>query len=129
MHLNSDFILHPNSEFERKNELQTLFLNDLKLTTDDHSVLKMCTTEDHESVGLIGCLLNDNTYVNKARLIIASNNQYNDELANRATELLSCSESELQALIEVLSDIYIMKFEQISAYENKVYGILFDVLN
>ncbi|MEO9945705.1 MAG: hypothetical protein ABJH28_18640 [Paraglaciecola sp.] len=129
MNVNSDFILHPNSEFERKNELQTLFLNDVKLSAEDQNVLKACTTEDHESVGLIGCLLNDGTYVNKARLIIASNNQYNDELAYRATELLSCTESELQALIEVLSDIYIMKFEQISVYENKVYGILFDVLN
>lgn len=129
MNVNSDFILRPNSEFERKNELQTLFLNDVKLTAEEQNVLKMCTTEDHESVGLIGCLLNDGTNLNKARLIIASNNRYNDELAIRAAELLSCSESELQALIEVLSDIYITKFQEISAYENKVYGILFDVLH
>jgi len=126
--LNTRAILSPNSEFERKQELNKLFNSNKTLSKKEIDVLNSCTTEDHESIGLIGCVLKDNSNVNKARLIIASNNQSNIELVSKADNLLSCSEKELDSLVTKLADIFILESENKTDYEDKVYSILFQIV-
>ena len=126
--MNTRAILSPNSEFERKQELNKLFNSNKTLSKKEIDVLNSCTTEDHESIGLIGCVLKDNSNVNKARLIIASNNQSNIELVSKADNLLSCSEKELDSLVTKLADIFILESENKTDYEDKVYSILFQIV-
>lgn len=129
MKLDKDKILSPNTEFERRQELTRLLKEFAILTERDHTILKSCATEDHESIGIIGCLLKDNSNINNARLIIASLNESNIELANSANSILNLSESELNILIDKLANLYILKTDEISIYEDKIYGILFGILS
>lgn len=122
-------ILTPNSEFERKQELNKLFYSDRILSKEDIDVLNSCTTEDHECIGLIGCILNDQSDVNKARLIIATHNYSNIDLATKAEELLSCSEKELEQLIVHLSNVFIREKYEKTRYEDKIFSTLFYVIN
>lgn len=122
-------ILTPNSEFERKEELNRLFYSDKSLSKEEIDVLNSCTTEDHECIGLIGCILKDQSDVNKARLIIATHNHSNRDLATKAEELLSCSEKELELLITKLADVFLLEKYEKTRYENKIYSTLFYVIN
>lgn len=127
--MNTEAILTPNSEFERKQELNKLFYSNQSLSKEEINVLNSCTTEDHECIGLIGCILNDKSYVNKARLIIATNNHSNIDLATKAEELLSCSEKELEVLITEIADVFLREKHKKTRYEDKIYSTLFYVIN
>lgn len=129
MKLNNDNILVPNSEFDRRNELSNLFINSIKLDREDCDILKSCITEEHESIGLIGCILEETTSINKARLLIASLNRSNIELAKRADLLLNLSEDGVEELIDKLSERYLTETEDITIYEDKIYTILFGILS
>lgn len=127
--MNPKVILTPNSEFERKQELNKLFYSNQNLSKEEIDLLNSCTTEDHECIGLIGCILKDQSYLNKARLIIATHNQSNTDLATKAKELLHCSEKELEELITKLVDVFLLEEYKKTAYEDKIYSTLFHVIN
>ena len=129
MHLNPKHILSPNSEFDRRQELNKVLQQKLILTTEDRNLLRQCPTEDHETIGMIGCLLKDDNYINKARLLIAYLNRSNTDLSQRANSLLNCSEEKLELLINQLSERYILKDDELTLYENKIYTILFGILS
>jgi hypothetical protein len=126
--LNATAILTPNSEFERREELTKLFYKGRKLSEKESAILNLCNTEEPECIGLIGCVLNDKSNLNNARLIIAYHNASNKELANKAKELLACTDQELELLIDEIVDIFFIESEDKTAYEDKVYTILFQLL-
>lgn len=128
MLLNPKHILSPNSEFDRRQELTKALQQKLILTTEDCDLLRQCPTEDHEAIGTIGCLLNEDNYINKARLIIGYSNRFNYDLSEQAETLLDCNETELELLIDTLSKHYIENDDELSNYENKIYTILFGIL-
>jgi len=123
--MNESAIFQPNSEFERKQELNRLL--DSTLSEREEELLRKCTTQDHESIALIGCLLQDESLVNLARLIIATKNQSNLNLANKAEERLLKYNQE--ALIEKISVEFISNTKNINEVEDKIYFTLFDILN
>lgn len=129
MPLNPKHILSPNSEFDRRQELAKALEQQLILTTEDRNLLRQCPTEDHEAIGMIGCLLNEDNCINKARLIIAYSNRFNYDLSDQAEKLLDCNETELELLIDNLSKHYIENDDKLSNYENKIYSILFRILS
>ena len=129
MNLDKRKILTPNSGFERQEELLRLFADPVKLTEEDCEVLNACTTEASETIGLIGCVLKEDSNINNARLLIASLHQYNFELVDRANEILNQSEKEVNTLIDHLSERFISKSDELSEYEDKVYFILFGILS
>jgi len=128
MKLNKKLILSPNSEYERREELSRLFLTNEKLTSKEVDIIELCTTEDHESIGLIGCILKNKTDINMARLIIASHNRSNITLASKAKELLSKTDNELELLINKLAEKFILNTDELTEYEDKIYYILFEVV-
>ena len=81
-------ILHPNSEFERRVIFQYYLDNDIKITEEEREILMQCVAVEPENIGIIGCLLNDNTHLNTLRLAIADTNKSNKKLANLSKELL-----------------------------------------
>lgn len=122
--MNESAILQPNSEFERKEELNKLLKESISEKQEQR--LRECTTQDHESIALIGCILKEDSLVNLARLIIATKNQSNQALANEATKRLSkYNEKEL---IEKISDEFLTNADNISEIEDKVYATLFYLL-
>ena len=126
--MNPTAILTPNSAFERREELTKLFLEERNLSEKEISTLNLCTTEEAESIGLIGCILNSKNNLNKARLIIASRNSSNKALAQKAIELLACTDEELELLIDKIVDAFFLESEDKTNYEDKVYSILFQIL-
>lgn len=129
MNLDKRKILSPNSSYERQIELLRLFTDSVELTEEDRNVLNACTAEVPETIGLIGCILKENSDINNARLLIASLHQYNFELVERANEILNRSEKEINTLIDDLSIRFIRETEELSKYEDKVYFILFGILS
>jgi hypothetical protein len=86
---NKETILHPNSEFERRIIFQYYLDNDIKITEEEREILLECVAVETENIGIIGCLLNDNTHLNTLRLKkIASTNKSNVKLAKLSKELL-----------------------------------------
>ena len=81
-------ILRPNSEFERRVIFQYYLDNDIKITEEEREILLECVAVEPENIGIIGCLLNDNSHLNTLRLAIASTNKSNKKLANLSKELL-----------------------------------------
>ncbi len=123
--MNRSAILQPNSEFERKEELNRLL--NKTISEEEQQVLKECTTQDHESIALIGCIVKKDSLVNLARLIIASKNQSNIELAHMAE--LRLLGYEQQKLIEQMSEQFLTNTQNISKVEDRIYYTLFDVLS
>ncbi len=123
--MNRSAILQPNSEFERKEELNRLL--NKTISEEEQQVLKECTTQDHESIALIGCIVKEDSLVNLARLIIASKNQSNIELAHMAEMRLLGYEQ--QELIEKMSEQFLTNTQNISKVEDRIYYTLFDVLS
>ena len=123
--MNRSAILQPNSEFERKEELNRLL--NKTISEEEQQVLKECTTQDHESIALIGCIVKEDSLVNLARLIIASKNQSNIELAHMAEMRLLGYEQ--QKLIEQMSEQFLTNAQNISKVEDRIYYTLFDVLS
>lgn len=128
MSLNKRKILSPNSSFERQVELRKLFTNFVDLSKEDCEVLKACITEVSEEIGLIGCLLKEDNHLNNARLLIASLERHNNQLNDRATKLLSRTKEEIDTLIKELANRFLIDTDELSEYENKVYFILFSIL-
>lgn len=71
---NQNTILKPNSKFERRVILQYYLENDIQITKIEQDILHLCTVSEPESIGIIGCLLNDKTYINTLRLAIGTRN-------------------------------------------------------
>lgn len=126
--MNKRKILSPNSGYERSVELNKLFTDFVELNEDDIVILNSCTTEVPEEIGLIGCILKQNNYLNNARLLIGSLHTYNFELVDRANQILNRSEKETKTLIDEIAKRFLENTDEISKYENKVYSILFGVL-
>ena len=129
MKLNERKILTPNSEFERREELLRMLTQSIEPSKEDIVVLNLCTAEDHETIGMIGCILKDNSDLNKARLLIASLNLSNIDLVNRANTILNLSEIELNKLIDKFANKFLSNSNGVSIYEDKIYSILFGILS
>ncbi|AQS93366.1 hypothetical protein BXQ17_04385 [Polaribacter sp. BM10] len=83
-----DSILRPNSEFERRIILQYYLDNDIKINEIERGVLNECHVSEHESIGIIGCLLDDKSLLNSLRLVIGANNRSNFKLSTLSNYLL-----------------------------------------
>ena len=128
MIMNKKHILSPNSEFERREELARLLSRAGYHSEDELEILRSCTTEDHESIGMIGCLLKDNSPLNMSRLILASLNNSNTELSGRAKTILNKTGQEINEIIDDLALRFSSGTVDLPEYENRVYSILFSVL-
>ncbi|MGJ8761218.1 MAG: hypothetical protein ACSHXA_11785 [Polaribacter sp.] len=87
-------VLRPNSEFERRIIFQYYLDNDIKINSKEKEILLKTDVSEHESIGIIGCLLNDNTHLNTLRLAIGSKNLSNKKLSNLASSLFNAKELE-----------------------------------
>ncbi|MFD2528269.1 hypothetical protein [Polaribacter marinaquae] len=83
-----DSILRPNSEFERRIILQYYLDNDIKINEIERGILNECHVSEHESIGIIGCLLDDKSLLNSLRLVIGANNRSNFKLSTLSNSLL-----------------------------------------
>ena len=86
---NKQTILKPNSEFERRRIFQYYLENDIKLTEQEREILNKCVAVEPESIGIIGCLLNDKSHLNTLRLAIGSKNKSNLKLTNLSKQLFT----------------------------------------
>jgi len=87
-------VLRPNSEFERRIIFQYYLDNDIKINSKEKEILLKTDVSEHESIGIIGCLLNDSTHLNTLRLAIGSKNLSNKKLSNLASSLFNTEELE-----------------------------------
>ncbi|QXP68164.1 hypothetical protein [Polaribacter sp. AHE13PA] len=87
-------VLRPNSEFERRIIFQYYLDNDIKINSKEKEILLKTDVSEHESIGIIGCLLNDSTHLNTLRLAIGSKNLSNKKLSNLASSLFNAKELE-----------------------------------
>ena len=87
-------VLRPNSEFERRIIFQYYLDNDIKINSKEKEILLKTDVSEHESIGIIGCLLNDSTHLNTLRLAIGSKNLSNKKLSNLASSLFNAEELE-----------------------------------
>ena len=79
-----DTILRPNSEFERRVILQYYLDNDISINLVEREILLKTNVSEAESIGIIGCLLQNKTPLNILRLAIGSKNRSNIKLAEIA---------------------------------------------
>ncbi|TMM31431.1 hypothetical protein FDT66_05555 [Polaribacter aestuariivivens] len=77
-------VLSPNSEFERRVIFQYYLDNDISINEFEREILNNCTVSEPESIGIIGCLLNDSSHLNTLRLAIGAKNKSNKKLAKNA---------------------------------------------
>ena len=117
-------ILQPNSEFERKQELNKYLTENIYEM--DKQILRLCTTQDDECIGMIGCVLKDNTLENKARLLIASKNIYHDSLSEIADRLLE--DEDIESLTETIANRFLREQDELTEIEDKIYFILMNIL-
>ncbi|WP_435415177.1 hypothetical protein [Polaribacter aestuariivivens] len=82
-------ILSPNSEFERRVIFQYYLDNDISINEVEREILNNCTVSEPESIGIIGCLLNDFSHLNILRLAIGAKNKSNKKLAKNATSFFT----------------------------------------
>ncbi|MDT0552737.1 hypothetical protein [Urechidicola vernalis] len=122
--MNIKAILSPNSEFDRKQELNKLLYEDI--SESEKEILKQCKTQDDESIGLIGCILKDNSLENKARLLIASKNIYHESLSKIADGLLE--NEDLGSLTESIVNRFIREQNELTEVEDKIYFMLMNIL-
>ncbi len=80
-----EVILTPNSEFERRVILQYYLDNDISINRIERKILHKCKVSEPESIGIIGCLLNNNSHLNTLRLAIGSKNRSNKLLSEKST--------------------------------------------
>lgn len=109
-------ILTPNSLFERRIILQYYLDNDIQLNTDEKKILQNCQAIEPESIGIIGCLLEETTHLNTLRLAIGSKNTSNIKLEIRASLLLSNLDLEK-------ADLYFMMKDSLTDIEQEVYYV------
>ncbi|MCH3882345.1 MULTISPECIES: hypothetical protein [Tenacibaculum] len=121
---NKETILYPNSQFERRVILQYYLDNDIEIDKEERKILLKCIAVEPESIGIIGCLLNDKTHLNTLRLAIGSMNKSNSKLANLATkylEELSIEEADNYYYVEKDFD----EFTDIEKDVESVYNIVY----
>ncbi len=121
---NKETILYPNSQFERRVILQYYLDNDIQIDKEERKILLKCIAVEPESIGIIGCLLNDKTHLNTLRLAIGSMNKSNSKLANLATkylEELSIEEADNYYYVEKDFD----EFTDIEKDVESVYNIVY----
>lgn len=85
-------ILKPNSEFERRVILQYYLDNDISINLKEREILLKTKVSEVESIGIIGCLLNDKSSLNVLRLAIGSKNSSNIKLAELSSSLFNKEE-------------------------------------
>lgn len=117
-------ILQPNSEFERKQELNK-YLSE-NVYEIDKQVLRLCTTQDDECIGMIGCILKDDTLENKARILIASKNIYHESLSEIADELLK--NENIENLVDRIAHRFLREQDDLTEIEDNIYYILMSIL-
>jgi hypothetical protein len=100
--MNRKKILSPNSEFERREELNSL--REAALDDADHDILNQAVTGDLESIALIGILLKDNSLLNKARLLIGTRSMSVPELRIECELLLG--DIDREALLKEIAFVY-----------------------
>ncbi|APG64365.1 hypothetical protein LPB136_02830 [Tenacibaculum todarodis] len=121
---NKETILYPNSQFERRVILQYYLDNDIQIDEEERKILLECIAVEPESIGIIGCLLNDKTHLNTLRLAIGFMNKSNIKLANLATkylEELSIEEADNYYYVEKGFD----EFTDVEKDVESVYNIVY----
>ncbi|WKD86340.1 hypothetical protein KCTC32516_01715 [Polaribacter huanghezhanensis] len=82
-------ILKPNSEFERRIILQYYLDTNISINTIERGILIQTNVSEPESIGIIGCLLNDNSKLNTLRLAIGAKNRSNKKLSELSASLFT----------------------------------------
>lgn len=111
-------ILHPNSEFERRIILQYYLDNDIEISAEERDVLENTKVSEHESIGIIGCLLGDLSDLNVLRLVIGAKNRSNKKLATTASAKIN------QTIIDKAFNTYFIdkNFDDLTEIESIVSG-------
>jgi hypothetical protein len=111
-------ILHPNSEFERRIILQYYLDNDIEISAVEREILENTTVSEHESIGIIGCLLGDLSDLNVLRLAIGAKNRSNQKLATTASAKIN------QTIIDKAFNTYFIdkNFDDLTEIERIVSG-------
>lgn len=91
---NKETILYPNSEFERRVILQYYLDNDIEISDLEKDILLAANVSEPESIGIIGCLLKDKSYLNSLRLAIGASNTSNLKLSELSNSLLDFKQLE-----------------------------------
>ncbi len=123
--MNKKAILQPNSEFERKQELNKYLLKEI--SEEEKQILRQCTAEDFESIGIIGCILKEDSLENKARILIASKDRYHESLSDIALDLLKYID--IEELIDSICHRFLVEQETLTPIEDKIYYILMGILS
>lgn len=121
---NKKSILFPNSAFERRVILQYYLENNIDILEEEKVILNECVALESESIGIIGCLLNDKSHLNTLRLAIGVKNKSNIKLNILSNKLLDKNDIELADsffLIEKGVD----DLNEIEISVNKVYNMLY----
>ena len=109
-------ILKPNSEFDRRIIFQHYLDNDISINSVEREILLQTHVLEPESIGIIGCLLNDNSHLNILRLAIGAKNRSNKKLSELSATLFSSEE------LENADTYYFIekKVEDVSKIENGI---------
>ena len=114
-------ILSPNSLFERRVILQYYLDNNIVLNIEEKEILQTCVALEPESIGIIGCLLADDSFLNTLRLAIGSKNKSNHKLAEKSTVLLNKLDLEAADLHYMMKEDYTLIEEEV----NRVYSMIY----
>jgi hypothetical protein len=85
-------ILKPNSEFERRIILQYYLDTNISINLIERETLLQTNVSEPESIGIIGCLLNDHSKLNILRLAIGAKNRSNKKLSELSASLFNSEE-------------------------------------
>jgi hypothetical protein len=110
---NKNKILTPNSLYERRVILQYYLDNNIEISLPEKEILQQSIAIEPESIGIIGCLLNDGSQLNTLRLAIGCKNKSNVKLANKSSELLKNLDIEK-------ADMFLMMKENLSHIKTEV---------
>lgn len=118
---NEKTILFPNSLYERRVILQYYLDNDIKINEKEKVILENCVAVEPESIGIIGCLLEDDSYLNTLRLAVGSKNKSNYKLAEKSLVILNKSNIEKADLFYMMKDDLTAIEQQVSQVYDTIY--------
>ena len=118
---NEKTILFPNSLYERRVILQYYLDNDIKINEKEKVILENCVAVEPESIGIIGCLLEDDSYLNTLRLAVGSKNKSNYKLAEKSLVILNKSNIEKADLFYMMKDDLTAIEQQVSQVYDMIY--------
>ncbi|WP_157812183.1 hypothetical protein [Polaribacter sp. ALD11] len=105
-------ILKPNSEFDRRVIFQYYLDNNISINKIEREILLETHVLEPESIGIIGCLLNDKSHLNILRLAIGAKNRSNKKLSALSATLFNSEQLEsadsyyfIETAIEDISNI------------------------